>query len=268
MRVVLISLLLLLLSCGGGNSPEIVPSFLPCTSTGTKNNASVGSSFVYVDKTWQTVPTNQNIEGKWVVRGTTEDSAYMPKDPVWYTPSNGTTEQRNWWTLTSNSLGIHNIVNKDSNTSVFDQTAYSGSFINDALIDPICIKNSPNIFLDYSISGATGSKTRATVGIVLQDSVNSTLYIEQVLSRTDSWRICSDAKYSDQFDRCLPDIWYFPPSAITNPIDVKSLVYRIPGMTANRADSMRIMGVYIGSEIYGLGKLNMTVSNYSIGVSK
>jgi hypothetical protein len=171
--------------------------------------------------------------------------------------------------LTQDAQGLHSHVTKTAdNTSPVEIVARSGSFINDALNSPICLNRNPVITLDYSITAAVGATIRAAVGIVMSDSNGDEFVIEQNLARSWRWNVCTDARYMAQWDRCEPTLWYAAPPAIPGPIDVLALVMQTPGMTAARADSLKITGVYIGSEIYGAGQIDMTISNYSMKASK
>lgn len=266
MRALLTLIVLTLAGCGGSAS---APDLTACAEVGFENNAGVGSPFVYVDNTWHTVPAEQSVYRKWVVRGTNEDADYSPLNPVWFTPSDGTTQPREWWTLWNAADGVHSDTDKRAdNTLPIELAARSGAFLNDALNAPICVSKAPVITLDYKIIDAVGDTIRATVGIVMSDSNGEQFTIEQNLARSWRWNVCQDARYMAQFDRCLPTLWYFAPAPVPGPVDVQALVMATPGMTRIRSDSLKVTGVYIGSEIYGAGRVNWVLRGYRISVRR
>ena len=243
-------LILFLVSCGGGGSSPPTP-----VQTVVVSKITTQSPFVYVDGNWQ---TTEDITGKWVVRGTTEDDAFMPAVPVWYGPSDGPTEPRTWWKLYTSTLGIHSEVDKVNGPEL---NFYSGSFINDAFSVPVPVSKHPVVHIDYELQKFTGNKARATIGITLQFSNGTYYYLERNIKRTESFKLCPNVQY----DRCTSNITYFPPS--TGAIDVRSLLLQSSNLDSRLIDTMGIIGVYIGSEIYGQGSVHLLVKDYKITIN-
>lgn len=243
---------LLLTACGGG---EVITTPVKTTpqvvfTVGTQ------SPFVFVDGSWK---TDESITGKWVVRGTTEDDAFMPANPVWYLPSNAKVQSREWWKLYTTDLGIHNEVDKVDGPEL---NFYSGSFINDALSVPFSVSKYPTVHVKYDLQKFEGSKARATIGMALTKADGSYYYLERNIKRTDSFKLCADVRY----DRCTTNITYFPPSE--GSIDIRDLLMRSSNLKPTEVDSMSLVGVYIGSEIYGQGSVHLLVTDYKITINQ
>jgi len=103
----------------------------------------------------------------------------------------------------------------------------------------------------------TGSRARATVGVTLQDPAGSIYYVEQELE--GRFDLCANSEY----DRCTGNITYFPPTT-PGPIDIRALLLLAPNITAAYADSLKIVGVYVGSEIFDAGRVDLLVTDFHI----
>lgn len=244
-------LILLLVSCGGGSSPtpeSVVERVVAPT-------VSITSSFAYADGNWQ---TGEDITNKWVIRGTTEDDVFLPANPVWYGPSNGPTQPRTWWKLYTDSVGIHSEVDK---VDGLELNFYSGSFINDALAVPQPVSKRPILDVTYKLETFQGDKLRATIGATFLMPNGTYYYLERNIKRTDSFKLCKNLKY----DRCVTNITYFPPS--DGPMDLRSMLLQSPDLDQNTVDQMILVGVYMGSECYGVSHLHLVVTGYTITIN-
>lgn len=267
---------------GGGGSTHTVPpattdnvttppgQYLTCNDSLSTvvSNARIGDPFVFVNGSWKVIvsagtPPVWDITHTWVIRGTLEDDAFMPAVPVWwYGPSNGPGEPRSYWTLSTSPLGIRSTTNKTAeNTPPLEINAYAGSFINDAFTKPACVKNHPIATVEYTILGFSGDKARATIGFSMSLPDGSHYFLEQNLIRTEQFRLCANK----QFDRCEGTfLIYFPPNENSGVVDIRALLLLAPGMTPEKADTMKIDGVYIGSEIYGIGTVDILIKSYKL----
>lgn len=231
----------LLTACGGGGSPEPAGRVV--------SNAAVGSAMVYADGAW----AYPDPTGKWMIRGTLEDDAFMPAKPVgWYLPADGPSNTRPWWTLTQTPAGLLNSASPPGGHE------YSGSFVNDAFTRRVYVSARPVISLDYEITAFEGSKARATLGVSLRYPDGSEYYLERDIKLAGPWASCPNGA----FNRCISNITYFPPAS--GPMDVRALLLQSPGMTPEKADAMSIAGVYIGSEIYGAGRVDILIKHYDV----
>ena len=243
---------ILLSACGGG---EVITTPVKTTPQ-VVSTVDTQSPFVFVDGNWK---TDESITGKWVVRGTTEDDAFMPANPVWYLPSHAKVQTRDWWKLYTTECGIHNEVDKVDGPEL---NFYSGSFINDALSVPFSVSKYPTVHVKYDLQKFEGSKSRATIGMALTKADGSYYYLERNIKRTDSFKLCTDVRY----DRCTTNITYFPPSE--GSIDIRDLLMRSSNLKPTEVDSMSLVGVYIGSEIYGQGSVHLLVTDYKITINQ
>lgn len=243
---------ILLSACGGG---EVITTPVKTTPQ-TVSTVDTQSPFVFVDGNWK---TDESITGKWVVRGTTEDDAFMPANPVWYLPSHAKVQARDWWKLYTTEQGIHNEVDKVDGPEL---NFYSGSFINDALSVPFSVSKYPTVHVKYVLQKFEGSKARATIGMALTKADGSYYYLERNIKRTDSFKLCTDVRY----DRCTTNITYFPPSE--GSIDIRDLLLKSSNLKPTEVDSMSLVGVYTGSEIYGQGSVHLLVTDYKITINQ
>lgn len=222
---------LFLSGCGGGDEDM------------KYSNAKVGDGFVYADGQWN----YPDPAGKWLIRGTSEDESFGLRPVWWYLPK-GQVNGRDWWTLENTSAGLLSSASPSEN-------AYNGSFVNDAFTKQVYVKDSPVVYLDYEILAFSGNKARATVGVSMRYPDGTEFYVERNLRRTENFDLCAG-----YFDRCASSVYYFPPA--DGPVDVRGLLLQI--MPAEKADSLRIAGVYIGSEIYGTGRVDLLIKSYRV----
>lgn len=223
---------LFLSGCGGSTSDDPVLS-----------NAQVGDGFVYADGQWN----YPDPSGKWLIRGTSENDDFALQPVWWYLPK-GQANGRDWWTLENTPAGLVSSASPS-------EKAYNGSFVNDAFTKQVYVKDSPIVHLDYEILHFSGDKVRATVGVSLRFPDGSQFYIERNLKRTDNFDLCEG-----YLDRCTREVYYFPPSF--GPLDVRAMLLQV--LPAEKADSLRIAGVYIGSEIYGTGRVDLLIKSYKV----
>ena len=221
-----------LCACGGGDPAKEKLS-----------NAEVGDSFVYADRQWQF----PDPAGKWLIRGTSENDDFGLRPVWWYLPS-GQENGRDWWKLEYTDKGLLNSASPSEN-------AYNASFVNDAFTKAVYVKDHPVIYFDYELQVFSGDKVRATIGVSLRYPDGSEFYIERNLKRTDNFDLCEG-----YLDRCTGAVFYFPPA--DGPVDIRALLLQV--LPVDKADSLRIAGVYIGSEIYGTGRVDLLLKSYSV----
>jgi hypothetical protein len=238
------TLVFLLAACGGGSSP-LQSSVSPKTEI--VSNAKVGDGFIYADGEWK---LSGEFGNKWVARGTTETPQFMPAG--YYQPLGGISNVAPWWTLTNTNEGL--LMRSKAPAGDF----YNGSFVNDVMKQNVYVRNSPLVDVDIDVVTFKGIKARATIGITMVFPNGQSYYLERNIIRTDTFKLCFDEKY----DRCIKYITYFPPAS--GSIDVRSLLLQSPGMSVVDVDSLRIIGVYIGSEIYGEGEVDLLIKKYEI----
>ena len=234
MRMIAAIALLILCSCGGGGESPAAPVL---------SNARVGDGFVYADAQWN----YPDPTGKWLIRGTSENDEFGLMPVWWYLPK-GQVNGRDWWTLTNTPQGL-------LSSAAPSENAYNASFVNDAFVKNVYVKDKPIIYTDIEILAFTGDKVRATIGVSLRFPDDSQFYIERNIRRTDNFDLCPGI-----FDRCAENSYYFPPAP--GPLDVRALLLQV--LPAAKVDTMRIAGVYLGSEIYGTGRVDLLIKNYRV----
>jgi len=227
----------ILLACGGGAVVTPIPQPV------VVSNAKVGDGFVFADGQWN----YPDPTGKWLIRGTSENDAFGLMPVWWYLPK-GQPNGRDWWTLTNTPQGLLSSASPSEN-------AYNGSFVNDAFITNVYVKDKPIVYFDYDILKFSGDRVRATIGISLRYPDGSQFYIERNIRRTDNFDLCSGF-----FDRCAENSYYFPPAP--GPMDVRALLLQV--LPTDKVDSLRIAGIYIGSEIYGTGQVDLLIKSYGV----
>lgn len=220
-----------LCACGGGGE------------TMKYSNAEVGDNFVYADGQW----IFADPEGKWLIRGTSENDDFGPRPVWWYLPK-GQENGREWWKLEYTDKGLLNSASPS-------EQAYNASMVNDAFTKAVYVKDHPVVYFDYELPVFTGEKVRATIGVSLRYPDGSEFYIERNLKRTDNFDSCEG-----YLDRCTGAVFYFPP--VDGPVDIRALLIQV--LPVEKADSLRIAGVYIGSEIYGTGRVDLLLKSYSV----
>lgn len=235
-----LTLLLCALIAGCGGSPTDSPIEAPIKVV---SNAKVGDPFVYADGDWK----YPDHTAKWVIRGTSENDDFMPMPTRWYLPA-GQINGRDWWSVANTPAGVINHASPS-------EAAYNGSFINDAFTQSVYVKDKPILDVDVDVTAFTGEKVRATVGISLRFPNGSEFYVERNIRRTDSFDLCDG-----YLDRCQGYVYYFPPA--TGSIDVRALLLKL--LPEDVVDTMRIAGIYVGSEIYGKGTVDLLIKSYKV----
>lgn len=210
------------------------------------SNAQVGNGFVYADGNW----VYPDLTGKWMIRGTAEDVDFGLIG--YYQPTDGPQQAIEWWSLTNTADGLLNSARPPAGR------AYNASMVNDAFTKQVYVRDHPMVYLEYQIKAFEGDKVRATVGVSMRTPEGEQVYIERNLKRTENFDLCPDSPY----ERCATNVTYFAPA--DGPLDVRALVLQTPRMTPERADSLRIAGVYIGSEIFGAGRVDLLIKSYSV----
>jgi hypothetical protein len=209
--------------------------------------AHVGDPFVYADGSWA-LPAGQTNVGAWVVHGTIETPSFGPAG--WDQDANGLQNAVAWWTDSNTQSGLLISASTPANG------LYNASLINAGVVGAVYISQHPVIDITYSVIALSGI-ARATVGVSMTDPSGSPYFVEQELA--GGFHLCGDPMY----DRCTGNVTYFPPTT-PGPIDIRALLLKSLNMTAAKADSLRIVGIYVGSEIFGAGQVDLLISNYSV----
>jgi len=234
--------------CGGSSqSASSTPPIVIASHSVEVSLAHVGDPFVYANGSWL-LPAGQTNVGAWVVHGTIETPAFGPAG--WDQDSHGLQNAVSWWTDTNTPNGLQISASTPANG------LYNASLINAGVVGEVFIRQQPVIDIAYSVTAMSG-RARATVGVSMVDPNGASQFVEQELE--GGFGLCIDRTY----DRCTSNVVYFPPTA-PGPIDVRALLLRSPNMTAAKADSLRIIGIYVGSEIFGSGQLDLLISNFSL----
>lgn len=231
----------LLCACGGGGGSAGTATSITPVPVGLYKDVSlghVGDPFVYADANWN-LPAGQSNVGAWVVHGTIE----TPQGLVITTssPANG---------------------------------LYNGSFINVGVAGAVFIKQQPIVNITYAIQTFSGTRARATIGISMQYPNGQPYFLEQEL--LGGFDLCSTLlpfNLDATFDRCgiydidnTYNIIYFSPKNTASPLafDIRTKLLESPDMTPAKADSLQIIGVYVGSEIFGQGQVDLTIQDFNI----
>jgi hypothetical protein len=253
----------ILYGCGSGNTSQTIAPITTTTINTTTSTTDVslvhiGDQFVYADANWL-LPTGQTNVGKWVVHGTIETPQFGPYS--WDQDANGLQNTVPWWTDSNTQNGLLIITTPPANN------LYNGSFLNGGVVGQVFIRQHPVVNLSYTILTFAGARARVVTGVSMQSVTGSPFFVEQELQ--GGFNLCA----SSIFDRCYSDrsdglvnIVYFKPTGISSPLvfDVRARLLESPGMTPALADSLQIIGVYVGSEIYGSGNVELLISHYDI----
>lgn len=210
------------------------------------SNAKVGDGFVYADGAWNF----PDPKGKWLIRGTSENDDFGLMPMHWYLPK-GQDNGRDWWTLTDTPDGLLNSASPN-------ESAYNCSVINDAFTQTVRVADKPVVNFALTIPVFEGSKVRAMIGVSMRFPDGSSYYLERNIQRTDNFDL-----WDGYLDRSTNAISYFPPSE--GPLDVRAMLMHV--LPVEKVDSLTIAGVYIGSEIYGSGRVDVLLSDYFVEVS-